>query len=72
MVKDEVLNSVKGSIDLTKFLFQRLKLKEKPFYTQDPVRDEEIDLLWEEILKIEIALEKTDTTKSKVSKNRIF
>ena len=59
VVKDEVLNSVKGSIDLTKFLFQRLKLKEKPFYTQDPVRYEEIDLLWEEILKIEIALEKT-------------
>ena len=63
VVKDEVLNSVKGSIDLTKFLFQRLKLKEKPFYTQDPVRDEEIDLLWEEILKIENSL-KTDTTKS--------
>ena len=34
VVKDEVLNSVKGSIDLTKFLFQRLK--EKSFYTQEP------------------------------------
>ena len=68
VAKDEVLNSVKSSIDLTKFLFQRLKLKEKPFYTQDSMRDEEIDLLWEEILKIENALEKTDTRKSKVSK----
>ena len=35
------------------------------------MRDEEIDLLWEEILKIEKALEKTDTTKSKVSKTFI-
>ena len=62
-VKTEVLNSVKNTVDLTKALFQRLKLKDKPFHTQDPPTDEEMKVLWDEILKIDNSLEQSDTTR---------
>ena len=71
-VKTEVLNSVKNTVDLTKTLFQRLKLKDKPFHTQDPPTDEEMKVLWDEILKIDNSLEQSDTTAAKVSKKQKF
>ena len=53
-------------------LFKRLILKEKPFHTQDPTADAEMDSLWNEILKVDSILLKTDTTAPKVNKKTVF
>ena len=53
-------------------LFKRLKLKEKPFHTQDSAMDAEMDSLWNEILKVDSTLLKTDTTAPKVNKKNSF
>ena len=53
-------------------LFKRLKLKEKPFHTQDPATDAEMDSLRNEILKVDSTLLKIDTTAPKVNKQTVF
>ena len=71
-VQPELLKSVKGLTDMLNVLFRRLKLKEKPFRTQDPATDAEMDSLWNEILKVDSTLLKTDTTADKVNKKQVF
>ena len=43
-------------------LFQRLKLKDKPFITHDPATEEDINSLRDKILKIDSSLDKGETT----------
>ena len=53
-------------------LFKRLTLKVTPFHTQDPTTGAEMDSLWNEILKVDSTLLKTDTTAPKVNKKQFL
>ena len=71
-VEPEVLNSVKNTIDLVTSLFHRLKLKDRPFLTQDPATFDKIEEFRNELLRIHDTLLKSDITKAKVLKRTSF
>ena len=51
-LKEEVLRSVEPTVELLSTLIQRLKLKEHNFESHDAASEEDIDVLWEEVLKV--------------------
>ena len=53
-------------------IFSQLKLKDKPFITFESAKDEEIDTMWKEILKVDQTLTTSDTTKLKISTKEQF
>jgi phosphoribosylanthranilate isomerase len=53
-IKDEVLQSVRPTIELLSTLMQRMKLKEHSFQTHSSASEEDVENLWREVLKVKV------------------
>ena len=52
VLREEVLRSIEPMLELLSTLIQRLKLKEHNFESHDAASEEDIDELWQEVLKV--------------------
>ena len=55
-LKEEVHHSIEPMVDLLSTLIQRLKLKEHNFESHDAASEEDIGMLWNEVLKVCVCL----------------
>ena len=70
-IKEKVKESMQPIKDLLSNVFQRLSLKEKNFKIFHACSEEDMNVLWEEIKKVDSSLEKSDTSKERVQ-DKVF
>ena len=71
-VREKILESTQGCKNLLSSVFERLVYSGEPLRSFNPATEEEINVLWSEITKIDPSLSPSDSTTATISKKEVF